>query len=178
MFKTNEEVIERYEKQVAAILERVPRAVSSQCSKGDSCSFRHEMNERAKSTQPNPSPRSSTQQSVENASRTRSPGGRSPSGKMARLLCKDYLRGTCTNSFCEKWHLPECLFYKSENGCRFGEKCSYAHRQVDEQPSKRSKKNGDKSAVAILKKTRQLGCEFQERSRRSLHRFYGRAQTY
>ena len=30
-------------------------------------------------------------------------------------------------------------------------KCSYAHRQVDEQPSKRAKKNGDKSAVAMLK---------------------------
>ena len=67
-----------------------------------------------------------------------------------------------TNSFCEKWHLPECLFYKSENGCRFGEKCSYAHRQVDEQPSKRSKKNGQKSAVAILKITRHLGCESQD----------------
>ena len=74
MLKTNIEVLERYEKQVAAILERVPRAVSSQCSKGDSCSFRHDMNKRAKSTQPNPSPRSSTQQSVKNASRTRSPG--------------------------------------------------------------------------------------------------------
>ena len=37
-------------------------------------------------------------------------------------------------------------------GCRFGEKCSYAHRQVDEQPTKRSKKNDDKSAVALLKK--------------------------
>ena len=79
----------------------------------------------------------------------------------------------------EKWHPPECLFYKSESGCRFGEKCSYAHRQVEQQPSKRSKKNGDKSAVAMLKKnehhhrtgrlvknayssnTRQLGCVFQ-----------------
>ena len=37
-------------------------------------------------------------------------------------------------------------------GCRFGEKCSYAHRQVDEQPTKRSKKNDDKSAVVMLKK--------------------------
>ena len=55
-------------------------------------------------------------------------------------------------SFCEKWHPPECLFYKTESGCRFGEKCSYAHRQVDERPSKRSKKNDDKSAVAMLKK--------------------------
>ena len=68
---------------------------------------------------------------------------------------------------------------KSKSGCRFGEKCSYAHSQVDEQPTKRSKKNGDKSAVAMLKKdeqhdgtvrpvvydssyTRQLGCVFQD----------------
>ena len=72
------------------------------------------------------------------------------------------LKGTCTNPFCEKWHPPVCLFYKSENGCRFGEKCSYAHRQVDEQTSKRSTKNGDKSAVAMLKSTRQLGCVFQD----------------
>ena len=135
---------------------------NGQCSKGDSCSFRHDMNKRAKSTQPNHSPRSSTQQSVKNASRTRSPGGGSPSGKMARLPCRDYLKGTCTNPFCEKWHPPECLFYKSENGFRIGEKCSYAHRQVDKQPSKRSEKNSDKSAVAILKITRQLGCEFQD----------------
>ena len=33
-----------------------------------------------------------------------------------------------------------------------GKKCSYAHRQVDEQPSERSKRNDDKSAVAMLKK--------------------------
>ena len=82
---------------------------------------------------------------------------------MARLPCKDYLKGTCTNPFCEKWHPRECLFYMSENGCRFGEKCSYAHRHVDEQPSKRSKKNGDKIAVAYLKNTRQLGWVSQDR---------------
>ena len=132
-----------------------------------------------KLTQPNPSPRSSTQKSVKNSSRTRSPRGRGPSGKMSRLPCKDHPKGTCTNSFCEKWHPPECLFYRTKSGCKFGEKCSYAHRQVDEQASKRSK-NGDKSAVAMLKKyeqhhrtvrpvvydyssnTRQLGCVFQD----------------
>ena len=106
---------------------------------------------------------------------------------MSRWPCKDYLKGTCTNSFCEKWHPPECLFYKTKSGCRFGEKCSYAHRQVDEQPTKRSKKNDDKSAAAMLKKgdwhesepvrdhelergstgrrssnARQLGCVFQD----------------
>ena len=87
---------------------------NGQCSKGDNCSFRHDISKRAKSTQPNPSPGSSAQQSVKNALRTRSSRGTSPSGKMARLPCKDYLKGTCTTPFCKKWHPPECLFYKSE----------------------------------------------------------------
>ena len=154
---------------------------NGQCSKGDNCSFRHDFNKRAKLTQPNPSPNSFMQQNERKASRTRSPRGKSPSGRMSRWPCKDYLKGTCTNSFCEKWHPPECLFYKTKSGCRFGEKCSYAHRQVDEQPSKRSKKNDDTNAVTMLKRneqhqrtgrppvldsfssnTRQLGCVFQE----------------
>ena len=125
---------------------------NGQCVKGDNCSFRHDINRRAKLTQPNPSPNSFMQQDERKASRTRSPRGRSPSGRMSRWPCKDYLRGTCNNSFCKKWHPPECLFYKTKSGCRFGEKCCNAHRQVDEHPTKRSKKNDDKSAAAILKK--------------------------
>ena len=62
---------------------------NGQCSKGDSCSFRHDINKRAKTTQPNPSSSSSTQQSVRNPSRSRTPGGRSPSGKMGRLASKE-----------------------------------------------------------------------------------------
>ena len=46
---------------------------NGQCSKGDNCSFHHDINKRAKSTQPNPPPRSSTRQNEKNASRTRSP---------------------------------------------------------------------------------------------------------
>ena len=84
------------------------------------------------------------QQNERKASRTRSPKGKSPSGRMSRWPCKDYLKGTCNNSFCEKWHAPEWLFYKTKSGCRFGEKCWYAHRQADEQPTERSKKNDDK----------------------------------
>ena len=111
---------------------------NGQCVKGDNCSFRHDMNKCGKVTPSNPSPNSFMQQSERKSSRTRSPRGRSPSGRMSRWLCKDYLKGTCNNSFCEKWHPPECVFYKTKSGCRFGEKCSYAHR--------------DKSAVAMLKK--------------------------
>ena len=77
----------------------------------------------------------------------------SPSGRMSRWPCKDSLKGTCNNSSCKRWHPPECLFYKDKNGCRFGEKCSLAHRQVDTQPTKWSKSNNDKSAVALLKKS-------------------------
>ena len=118
---------------------------NGQCSKGDNCSFRHDFNKRGKMTQSNPSPNSSMRQNERNASRTRSPRGRSPSGRMSRLPCKDYLEGTCTTPSCEKLHLSKCLFYKSENG----------HRQVEEQPSKRFKKNGDKSAVAMLRRNEQ-----------------------
>ena len=120
---------------------------NGQCSKGDTCIFWHDMNKRAKSTQPNSSPSSSTRYNERNASRTRSPRGRSPSGKLDRLPCKDYLKGTCTTPFCEEWHPPECLFYKSEKGGRFGEMCSYAQRQVHEQRSKKSKTNGGRIEV-------------------------------
>ena len=90
------------------------------------------------------------QQNERNASRTGSARGKSPSGRMSRWPCKDNHKGTCNNSFFERWHPPERLFYKTKSGCRFGEKCSYAHSEVDEQPTERSKKN-DKSAVAMLK---------------------------
>ena len=112
---------------------------NGQCVKGDN-------------TQSNTLPNSFVQQNERKASRTRSPRGRSPSGRMSRWPCKDYLKGTCNNSSCKRWHPPECLLYKTKNCCRFGEKCSYAHRQVDQQPTERSKKNDDKSAVAMLKK--------------------------
>ena len=109
---------------------------NGQCVKGDNCSFRHDMNKRGKSSPSNPSPNSFMRQNERKSSRTRSPRGRSPSGRTSRWPCKDYLRGTCTISFCEKWHPPECLFCKTKSGCRFEEKCSFAHRQVDEQPTK------------------------------------------
>ena len=93
---------------------------NGQCVKGDNCSFRLDINKRGKVTPSNPSPNSFMQQNERKSSRTRSPRGKSPSGRMFRLPCKDYLKGTCINSFCEKWH-PPC---KTKSGCRFGEKCT------------------------------------------------------
>ena len=147
--------------------------------KRNNCIFRHDMNKRGQSSPSNPFPNFFMQQSERKRSKTRNHRVKSPSGKMSRWPCKDYLRRTCNNSFCEKWHPPECLYYKTKSCCRFGEKCSFAHRQVDEQPTKTSKSNNDKSAVAMLRKGnwqeresvtdgchdgtgRQLGCVFHD----------------
>ena len=53
--------------------DRLQWKANGQCSKGDNCSFRHDINKRAKSTQPNPSPSSPMRQNEGNASRTKSP---------------------------------------------------------------------------------------------------------
>ena len=72
------------------------------------------------------------------------------------MPCKDHLKGTCA-IFCKKWHSPECSFYKSAEGCKFGDKCAFVHRRVEGQHSKRSKSSGDKSAVALVKETKNSG---------------------
>ena len=118
---------------------------NGQCSKGDNCSFRHGINKRGKVTPSNPARWAKISQNPKSQRKE-------SQCRMSRWPCKDYLGGTCNNSFCEKWHPPECVYYKTKSGCRFGENCSYAHRQVDEQPTERSTKNDDKSTVAILKK--------------------------
>ena len=86
---------------------------NGQCVKGNNCSFHHDMDKRGKSSPSNLSQNSFMQQSERKPSRTQSPRGKSPSGRMSRWPCKDYLRGTCNNSFCKRWHPPECLFYKN-----------------------------------------------------------------
>ena len=68
---------------------------NKQCVKGDNgdnCSFRHDEDKRAKSTQPNPSPRSSTRQSVKNYIENQKSWRQKPRGRMSRLPCKDYLK--------------------------------------------------------------------------------------
>ena len=80
-----------------------------------------------------------------------------PEVRASAVECRDglariTLEELSITHFVEKWHPPECLYYKTKSGCQFGEKCSFAHRQVDQQPTKRSKTNDDKSAVAMLKK--------------------------
>ena len=152
--------------------------VNGQCSKGDNCSFRHDINKRAKTTQPNPSFRSSARQNERNASRTRSPRGKSPSVGMSRLPWKDYLKGTCTTPLGEKWHPPECLFYKSEDGCRLGISALTHTARLTNSLAKGLKRMVTKVLWYDWRLHDNWVAYFKIWSRRSLQRFCGRAQTY
>ena len=37
------------------------------------------------------------------------------------------MKGNCTRSFYDYWHPPECQFYVTESGFKFGDKCSFPH---------------------------------------------------
>ena len=150
---------------------------NGQCSKGDNCSFRHDEDKRANSTPPNLSPRSSTQQNVKNASRTKSPRGRSPSGKMARLPCKDYLNGTCTTPFREKWHPPECWFYKTEKDANLGTSAHAHTARLTNSQGRSRKRMVTKLQRLFWRVHDNWVAYFRIWSRRSLHRCCGRAQT-
>ena len=122
-----------------------------QCSRGDLCSYgmrvtivqdRHQ-----KPCHPQTTKNSKTR--GRSASRKGNCGGRSQSEKFNRQPCKYFLKGTCTKSPCEYWHLPECQFFLTKSGCKFGAECSFPH--WEEQPNKKPKKGDDKSAVAIVK---------------------------
>ena len=58
--------------------------------------------------------------------------------------------------------LPNVSFISPKSGCKFDEECSFLHWKAEEQPNKLPKKGGDKSAVAIVKKERQLNCVSQD----------------
>ena len=57
---------------------------------------------------------------------------------------------------------PNVSFYESESDCTFRKECSFPHWKVEEQPNKKPKKGGDKSAVAMVKDVRQLVCVSQD----------------
>ena len=112
-----------------------------QCSKGDQCSFRHESNNRAQKPEPKAAtPSEPSMSRGRRVSRKRSIRGKRNHGAIIRPLRRYYLKGTCTRSPCEHWRPPERHFHKTETGCKAGDKCSFPHHKVDEQPKKKRKK--------------------------------------
>ena len=103
-----------------------------------------------KMTQPNPSPNSFMRQFSEMRRGTRSPRGKSPSGRMFRWPCKDYLKGTCTNSFCESGTLQNAYSTRPRVVADLRKSALMRIARLMNSLAKRSKKNDDKSAVAML----------------------------
>ena len=79
---------------------------NGQCIKGDTCSIRQDINKRGKVTQSNTSPNSFMQQNERKASRTRSPRARSPSCRISRWPCKDYLKELAITHFVKDGTFP------------------------------------------------------------------------
>ena len=150
---------------------------NGQCSTGDNCSFRHDINTRAKMTQPNPSPSCFMQQNETNTSRTRSPRGKSPSGRMSRWPCKDYLKGTCTNSFCEKVAPSRMLVLQDQEWfADLGKSALTRIARLKNSRLKGLKRMMTQVQWLCWKLHDTWVAYFRIWSRRSLHRFFGRAQ--
>ena len=112
-----------------------------QCSKGDQCSFRHESGDRAPKPDHNAAtPSEPSLPRGRSVSKKRSIQGKSNHGAILRQPCRYSLKCTCTRSPCEYWHPPECHFYKTETGCKAGDRCMFPHHKVDEQPNTKPKK--------------------------------------
>ena len=123
-----------------------------QCSEGDKCSFRHNVNKRAKMTQSNPSPKSCMQQD-ERKARTEVPEERVPVVEcfdgLARITSKElaithFVKSGTLGSACSTRPRVVADLVKSA--------LMHIARLMNKQLSKRSKKNDDISAVAMLKK--------------------------
>ena len=125
-----------------------------QCSKGDSCCFSHGNNRGQPAQTSSLAPRSQTLIDGKRPSK----GGSSPSGKRVQRPCKNYLKRNCTNQSCDQWHLPVCQNYKSESGCKYGDKCRFRHNEVDGQQSKKSKKGAGKGSVACRSPYNWVAC--------------------
>ena len=89
--------------------------------------------------------------------------GRREECTRGRIPRQHVLRGKCTNPSCNFWHPPVCLNYKSESGCKHGDKCRLRHTEVDGQPSKKSKKSGVKGFSGFIEGVSiHLGCVAQD----------------
>ena len=85
---------------------------------------------------------------IKNSAKGRPPPRRSsPPRKGSRCHCKDYLRGTCANPSCDSWllspSLSVCQKYKSQTGCKFGEKCQLLHKETERQAKKAKEGDGN-----------------------------------
>ena len=151
---------------------------NGQCSKGGNCSFRHDINKRENSTQPNPSPRSSRGRVWKMH--------REPDVLQAEAQVGKWL--DCRARITSK-ELAPLHFVKSgilQNACSTSPKKNANLVKSALMRIARLKNSLAKGLKRMVTKLQLLHCRIHDNwvaylkiwSRRSLHRFCGRAQTY
>ena len=160
------------------------RKLKDKCSKGNPCSFRHDECNRGKRTQSSsPAPRPQTQNVGKTFSIKKSPKSqrlqsfRTKIFKKKKKTRRNDLSGNCKNQSCDYWHPPACQNRKYESGCKFGDKCTFKHKEVENRPTKKPKKKGGKRSVGILKNSKQIGC-FRMSSRGNTSPLYVTARNF
>ena len=128
------------------------------CSKGDSCSFSHDIQasgnrgqgQRRKGRSSSPASHSKAKQTDGEGQKSSQGSGSKQENSMdkSEIPCRFRF---CTNPSCKLWHTPVCLNYKSEKGRAHGDKCHFRHVEAEGKPNKKSKKGGAKGSVAIKK---------------------------
>ena len=105
---------------------------NGQCVKGDNCSFRHDANQRGKRSPSNPSQNSFMHRDG-----------------FARITSKDF---AITHSV-TRWHsLQNACSTRPRVVAVLGRMCPFAHRQFDEQPTKRSQKERWRKCCGYVEK--------------------------
>ena len=137
---------------------------NGQCTKGDQCSFRHVRNKRAKATtQPTPSPEHTTQaEGGKILAISKSPKRKVRLGKYlvncARNIFKVLVRIHLLNS-----GIPSsACFTRQKRDANTVISASSHTAGMKSSPAKGRKKLAKKSAVAMVRETKNLGCVFQD----------------
>ena len=102
-----------------------------------------------------PTPKSQTNNDKKNSSKGH-PGEAVHPGRGSRSRARITLKELAQIHRVIHGILPYAKIYKSQTGCKFGEKCSFLHRKTDRQP-KRTRKGGGKGSVAFIKNVKQFG---------------------
>ena len=131
-------------------------------SKRDSCIFKYDENIREKGKGRNPI-RSRSQDS--NRSSKKGDGEADGKGPKSHQFVLQKRCATSSRSenarvvLCDYWHPLECPKKKSNEGCRFGDMCSFGHLRRQWQGKKRTKDSKpDKATTAVVKDIEKLGC--------------------
>ena len=77
-----------------------------------------------------------------------------------KIMCKDYWLGQCNNPSCERSHQEKdrilCGAFPTARGCRFGDRCMFAHKKKKIPNNKRTPMPGGNRNAASTGKTKEV----------------------